>query len=873
MASTTIAERAAAPDSVPERGPDSTQAAAERLVTLVHQIMGTPLVYAQIQSPVGTVTARTAGVPRGWAPYAEGVDPGSTGQRAIYVEDVGRKPELRGLDALEAVGASAFVELPLWSSTGVRLGLLWVGSLEPRSWTRTQIRILEQLAAGTIAEAELRIEVRERREVERALRDSEQSFRLLVEGVQDHAIFMTDPDGVIVSWNRGAERIFGYTDQEVLFRSAGHFQPEKESARGRSDLELRRSAADDGQADDEAWRIRKGGTPFWARITVTALKDMRSRLVGYSVVVRDLTERKEAEEALHERDAVLEAVSFAADRFLKRVDWSEMLHQVLARLGAAAGASRVYISQNHHGRGDVLLSSQRFEWCGPNVASQQSNPALQNLDLDESGLRRWEVVLGRGELIHGIVKDFPPSERPFLEALGVRSLAIVPIFEGEEWWGFLGFEDSRSERYWSNVVLDVLRTAADTLGNAIARRDAETALEQSEEGLRQRGKMEAVGRLAGGIAHDFNNLLTAIRGNVDLLLGDFPEDDPRHEDLKEIQAGAARASDLTRQLLAFGRQQMLKPQILDLGVVVEEFSRLLRRMIGADVPVEVHAEEELWKVRADRTQIEQVLMNLVINAKHALPASGGRVEIRAYNATIEPDDPRRRNVMRPGRYICLAVTDNGCGMTEEVKARVFEPFFTTKDVGEGTGLGLATAFGIVKQSGGYIWVDSAPGAGSTFSVYLPPEAAQTPPLPSEEPTTLTAQTASKGETVLVVEDESVVRRLAHRVLSRAGYTVLTAEDGPEALALYEESGRVDLLVTDMVMPEMGGREVAEAIARQQPDIRVIYMSGYTPDEVFRQALPEARNRFLQKPFAPDDLTAKVREVLDDPEYGTWQGTG
>lgn len=836
-------------------------------------MVGAPLVYVRLKAPDAIVTGRSPDVPPGWAPYAEGEEPESRSHRAIYVEDVSRKPGLAARDTLAAVGAKAFVEIPLLSGGGVSLGVLWVGSLEPRSWKREEIRILEQLAAGTIAEAELRIEVKERKEVERALRDSEQSFRLLVEGVRDYAIFMTDPDGTVVSWNRGAERIFGYTEQEVFLESASDFQPEKSSARGRSDAELRRAAALDGRADDEAWRVRKGGVPFWAKISVTALKDTRSRLVGYSVVVRDLTERKEAEEALNERDAVLEAVSFAADRFLKRVDWGEMLHQVLARLGAATGASRVYIFQVHRGSDDALLASQRFEWCGAEIKTQQGNPGLQNLSMRDAGLKRWEVMLGRGDPIHGSVQDFPPSERPFLESLGARSVAMVPIFEADGWWGFLGLEESRSERPWSNVVLDVLRTAADTLGNAIARRDAETALEQSEEGLRQKGKMEAVGRLAGGIAHDFNNLLTAIQGNVDLLLRDFPEDDPRREDLQEVLDGATRATKLTGQLLAFGRQQMLNPQILDPGVVIHEFSALLRRMIGADVPVDVHVEEDIWRVRADRTQIEQVLMNLVINARHALPESGGRIEVRAYNATIEAGDPRRRNVMRPGRYLCLSVTDNGCGMTDEVKARVFEPFFTTKGVGEGTGLGLATSFGIVKQSGGYIWVDSAPGAGSTFTVYLPPvkDDTNTPSLEEEAPVSETAP--SRGETILLVEDESVVRRLASRVLTRSGYTVVEAASGPEALDRFEELGRVDLLVTDMVMPDMGGREVAEILAGRQPDIRVVYMSGYTADEIFRQALPSARNRFLQKPFAPDDLTSKVREVLDDATYEEWHASG
>ncbi|MGI9627681.1 MAG: response regulator [Longimicrobiales bacterium] len=870
MAPATADPSGPAPTDPPGPHP-GTQEAADRLVALVQQTLRCPAVYVRLQTPQGTVVAKSSLVPDEWEP-PEAPDHDARTDRRFLIDDVSaREGAFPDGITVGDTEIQAFAHLPLWSTKGQRLGVLWVGSDAPRSWTAEEGRVLDNLAQGTLAETELRIEVQERLEVERTLRESEESFRLLVEGVRDHAIYMTDPDGLIVSWNRGAERIFGYTDQEVLFKSTKILHPENESARGRAGDELRRSASEDGQAEDEAWRVRKGGTPFWAKATVTALKDMRSRLVGYSVVVRDLTERKEAQEALHERDAVLEAVSFAADRFLKRVDWSEMLHQVLARLGTAAGASRVYIFQNHQGDDDTLLTSQRFEWCGPDVKTQQGNPALQKLDLASAGFKRWITVLGRGDVIHGEIKDFPPSERPVLTQLGVKSLAVVPIFEADGWWGFLGLEESRAERRWSNVVLDVLRTAADTLGNAIARRDAETALEQSEEGLRQKGKMEAVGRLAGGIAHDFNNLLTAIRGNVDLMLKDCADDDPRKEDLEEVLAGATRASDLTSQLLAFGRQQMLKPQVLDVGQVITGFTRLLRRMIGIEVPVEVELEDDLWKVRADRTQVEQVLMNLVINAKDALPEVGGHIDIRAFNAVIDKADPRRRNVMRPGRYLCLSVTDNGCGMSDDVKARVFEPFFTTKGVGKGTGLGLATAFGIVKQSGGYIWVDSAPGAGSTLTVFLPPVPEEAMSEEKEAKVAEAPAAETRGETILLVEDESVVRRLANRVLTRMGYTVVEAEDGPTALERFKEQGRVDLLVTDMVMPQMGGRQVAEAIATQQPDIRVVYMSGYTADEVFRQALPAARNRFLQKPFAPDELTTKVRDVLDDQSYESWDG--
>jgi PAS domain S-box-containing protein len=388
-----------------------------------------------------------------------------------------------------------------------------------------------------------------------------------------------------------------------------------------------------------------------------------------------------------------------------------------------------------------------------------------------------------------------------------------------------------------------------------------TAQRQLEEQLRQSQKMEAVGQLAGGIAHDFNNLLTAILGSTQLLLHNTPPGDPRREDAEEIRHAGMRAAELTRQLLAFSRRQVLAPKVLDLNAVVAHMDRMLRRLLGEDVELATSLDPAAGAVNADPGQLEQVLLNLAVNARDAMP-TGGRLSIETARVTLQDEYVERRHRMLAGDYACLAVADTGVGMDETTQAHLFEPFFTTKEVGKGTGLGLATVYGIVKQSGGYIWVYSETGHGTTVKVYLPrvPGVAE-PPAPASEP-----QPVRGGhETVLLVEDAAPVRTLARRSLEARGYRVLDAADGPAALALSARHvGGIDILVTDVVMPGMSGRVLAERLAPERPGMKVLYTSGYTDDAMVRQGVLNAGVAFLQKPFVPDTLTRKVREVLDGP---------
>jgi PAS domain S-box-containing protein len=381
-----------------------------------------------------------------------------------------------------------------------------------------------------------------------------------------------------------------------------------------------------------------------------------------------------------------------------------------------------------------------------------------------------------------------------------------------------------------------------------------------EEQLRQAQKMEAVGRLAGGVAHDFNNLLTIIIGYSDRLSEKLSACDGMRRPLEEIKKAADRAASLTRQLLAFSRKQMLQPQLLDLNSLLTNVDEMLRRMIGEDIELVTHVPSGLGRVKADRGQIEQVIMNLAVNARDAMP-QGGQLTLEAANVELDSSYASSHESVLPGHYVMIAMSDTGIGMDAETQAHIFEPFFTTKGQGKGTGLGLATTYGIVRQSEGHIWVHSEPGKGTTFKVYLPRidqavEVIAPPNVPADE--------LSRGcETILLVEDEEAVCSLIRGVLESRGYEVLEAKGAHEALEIGERRKKhINLLLTDVVMPQMSGRELAEHLAPLRPETKVLYMSGYTDHAVVQHGRLDPGTNFLQKPFTPDGLARKVREVLD-----------
>ncbi len=388
---------------------------------------------------------------------------------------------------------------------------------------------------------------------------------------------------------------------------------------------------------------------------------------------------------------------------------------------------------------------------------------------------------------------------------------------------------------------------------------AEEALRKTEEQLRQAQKMDAVGRLAGGVAHDFNNMLSVILGYGELIMADLKPGDPVRDDLREMSNAAKRAADLTRQLLMFSRQQVIEPKVLDLNAVLGGMDKMLRRLLGADVDLVSVLNASVGRVKADPGHMEQVIMNLAVNARDAMP-SGGKLTMETGNVVLDEAYARDHAGATAGPHVMLAVSDTGTGMDAATQARIFEPFFTTKDAGKGTGLGLSTVFGIVKQSGGNLWVYSEPGKGATFKVYLPRIDADLDRAGRKE----RPRNVHGSETILLVENDDQVRAVARNILKKHGYEVIEARNGAEALRWFEvHAGKIDLLLTDVVMPGVSGPELAARARSARPGTRVLCMSGYTDDTVVRHGVLDADAAYLQKPITVESLTMKVRQVLDD----------
>jgi signal transduction histidine kinase/ActR/RegA family two-component response regulator len=405
-----------------------------------------------------------------------------------------------------------------------------------------------------------------------------------------------------------------------------------------------------------------------------------------------------------------------------------------------------------------------------------------------------------------------------------------------------------------------LLASARLIGALVESHQQQGQIRELERQYHQSQRMETVGRLAGGVAHDFNNLLTLINSYATLILGSVHEADPMREDAQQILDAGNRAAALTRQLLAFSRKQVMEPRVLELNDVVTPLEKMLNRLIGEDVELEIVLAEALSPVKADPSQLEQVLMNLVVNARDAMPR-GGRIAIETADVELGPTDPRRPADCAPGPHVLLAVSDSGEGMDAETRDRIFEPFFTTKEQSKGTGLGLAMVYGIVKQSGGSIHVESAPGQGAVFRLFFPLSEADRDRQERDSEPAL----ARGDETVLVVEDEDAVRRLARRILESVGYRVITAANGGEALLQCERHGAdIALLLTDVIMPQMSGRELADRLSREYPHLRILFMSGYTDEAISQHGLCEAEVDLLQKPFSAQALLKKVQRVLDRP---------
>ena len=540
--------------------------------------------------------------------------------------------------------------------------------------------------------------------------------------------------------------------------------------------------------------IHADGTIIWTTTRGEAVRDQGGTLVGLRGTALDITERKRAEESRRLQSAALNA---AADAII-----------ITDRAGGV-------------------------EWF---------NPAFTQL----TGYTAEEAI---GKNVRDLVKSGKHGQAFYKDLWDT-------ILAGRPWHGEIINRRKDGSLYTEEQVVTPIPDASGAITHFIAIKEDITERLQLEAQYRQSQKMEAIGQLAGGVAHDFNNLLTVIMGNTDLLLSDTSANDPKRGPLTDVRTAAERAADLTRQLLAFSRKQILEPKLVDVHEVVSGIEKMLRRLIGEDVELATDLAADPSWVKVDPGQLEQVVMNLVMNARDAMPR-GGRLTIRT--RTLDPGEPVDLEETASPK-VAISISDTGTGIPPEVKTHLFEPFFTTKGIGKGTGLGLATVFGIVKQSGGDITVESKPGKGATFTVILPSQ-----PGPRQRGGSgASLRAVLRGtETVLAVEDEDGVRRIVKIALESAGYRVIEARNGREALeAVRRHAGAIHLVVTDVVMPEMSGRELAERIVKDHPGVRILYMSGYMDDAVMRHGIVESGVAFLQKPFTPLALARKVREVLD-----------
>jgi len=564
----------------------------------------------------------------------------------------------------------------------------------------------------------------------------------------------------------------------------------------------------DGFSGVEITRRKKDGSPIEISLSTAPLRDNLGSITGIMAVVEDITGRKQAKKQLFESRQMLQLV---LDNIPQRIFWKDRNLNYL-------GCNRPFAEDSGLAAPASLVGKTDFEMYWRETAGLYRADDVQVMETGEPKLNYEE-----------------PQNRPDGSMLWLRT-SKVPLHDADgRVEGVLGIYEDITER-----------------------KQIESALKSSEEQLRQSQKMEAIGRLAGGVAHDFNNLLTAIRGYSDLLLLRLDANSPTRREVEEIHKAAERAASLTQQLLAFSRKQVLQPKSMDLNAVVSGMDKMLRRLIGEDVDLVTILTPDLWNVLVDPSQVEQVIMNLLVNARDAMP-KGGKVTIETANVELDHQYARRHPVVKPGEYVLLAISDTGTGMDEETKKHLFEPFFTTKERGKGTGLGLSTVYGIVKQSGGYVWAYSEVGKGTAFKVYFPRYGDK-----ASEAKDLASSNASLrgGETVLLVEDDEGVRSFVLQLLTMNGYRVLTAGNGEEALETAgRHRGPVHLLLTDVVMPKMGGRELAKSLEGRLPGIKALYMSGYTDDAIVRHGVLDPGIPFLQKPFTPERLLRKVREVL------------
>ncbi|MFH1742854.1 MAG: response regulator [bacterium] len=670
--------------------------------------------------------------------------------------------------------------------------------------TKDELRALTESLEEKVKErtAALEAEIVERKRAEERLEKSGHLYREAIEVADAVPYYQNYATNAYEFVGEGIQKLTGYSVEE--FTPELWTEMEREVAlfgdlEGLSTAEaVRKARAGQGVSWRADYHIRtRDGEERWLANAAVQVRDAQGNVVGSLGMLQDVTDRKKTERSLA----------------CAKEEWE-----------------RTFDSQPDL----IAIISNQYKILRVNKAMA-----------DRLGVTAEEAVgLTCYECVHGTKE--PPSYCPHAQLLTDRHEHTEEIHE------------DRLEGDFLVTVSPLHDPGGRLIGSVHIARDI-TEQKKLEQQLIQAQKMEAVGRLAGGIAHDFNNVLMVVTGYSEFVLRKLREDDPMREDVEEIKKAGERAATLTRQLLAFSRRQVLQPETLNLNTLIADMDKMLRHLIGEDIEVLTTLCPDLGQVKVDPGQIEQVIMNLAINARDAMP-QGGKIIMETANVDLDEDYTRGHAGASPGPHVMLALSDTGCGMDAETRERVFEPFFTTKEKGKGTGLGLSTVYGIVKQSGGCIYLYSEPGKGATFKIYLPRVEEATE---SAKPKRTSTGSYRGTETILLVEDEEVVRNLVSRMLKEHGYTVLEASSGSEALQMCaRREGPIHLLVTDVVMPGMSGRDLSERLSSERPEIKVLYMSGYTDNAIVQHGVLEEGVHFLQKPIMPEALARKVREVLD-----------
>jgi PAS domain S-box-containing protein len=686
-------------------------------------------------------------------------------------------------------------------------------ALTEKWWLHQQSRRKMDELEGMVAERTgelqhsnraLQTEVAEHQRAEETLRESEEKFRQLAEYITD-VFWMTSPDLEKIYYVSPAyEQIWGRSVASAYAHPTEWSEAILPEERERVFATFSRLAIDEPSVSAEFRIARPDGSIRWILSRGFQIKDAAGAVVRITGIASDITERKRAEESLR-------------------------------LLGSAVEQSKE----------SIVITDAELKLPGPRILFV--NPAFTKM----TGYTAEEAIGKTPRILQG-----PRTDKTVLSRLR-QNLERGETFAGEA----INYRKDGTE-FNLEWQIAPLRDAGGHITHFVAIQRDITERKRLEGQLIQSQKMETVGKLAGGVAHEFNSILTAIIGQSELLFGDLPAGSPLAKNVTEISEAAGRAAKLTRQLLAYGRKQFLKPEALNLSDVLVSMEGMLRHLMGSEVDLRIISAIGLQAVKADAGQVEQVIMNMVINARDAMP-NGGQLTLETANVTFDEQSVGRYAELKPGNYVMLAITDTGTGMSEEVKARVFEPFFTTKDVGQGTGLGLATCYGIIKQSGGHISVYSEPARGATFKIYLPQMEQQAKIVVQR----LDSLDLPRGmETILLVEDDPALREMAATLLRRLGYTVLAAANGIEALNLKQQRdiGHIDLLFTDVVMPHMSGKELADRVQALYPHTRILFTSAYTENAIVHQGVLNKGVSLLQKPFTPSALALKVREVLDQP---------